>query len=387
MNTSVGLFAGIGGFEEGLRRAGWSAQLLCEIDPAARAVLRKQFPCVKISTDVKELIQLPQVDLVAAGFPCQDLSQAGTTRGIHGEKSGLVREVFRLLGQTERAPQWVLLENVPFMLQLDGGRAMRVITTGLEEMGYMWAYRTVDARAYGLPQRRKRVLILASKTEDPRDVLLAGEVIPGAPLKGKRSPACGFYWTEGNTGLGWAVDAIPALKAGSTISIPSPPAIWFPFERKFITPDVRDAERLQGFPVNWTKPAVECDSSSERDRWRLIGNAVNVRVSKWLGQRLRNPGGHNSELDTRQHEKARWESAGWGRKGERHSTNVSEWPVQYRYRSLAEFLAYGGTTLSVRASSGFLRRARSSKLRFQPGFLEDIAHHLERMGEGLPTAS
>jgi DNA (cytosine-5)-methyltransferase 1 len=171
MFTSVGLFAGIAGIEEGLRRAGWQTELLCEIDPVARTVLRQQFPRVKISKDIRELIRLPRVDLVTAGFPCQDLSQAGTTRGIDGRKSGLVREVFRLLARRERAPKWVLLENVPFMLQLDGGRAMRVITTGLEELGYMWAYRTVDARAFGVPQRRKRVLILASKTEDPRDVL------------------------------------------------------------------------------------------------------------------------------------------------------------------------------------------------------------------------
>jgi len=385
--TSVGLFAGIGGIEEGLRRAGWRTELLCEIDSVAQAVLRRRFPRVKIANDVKELSQLPHVDLVTAGFPCQDLSQAGRTKGINGRKSGLVREVFRLIGQRERAPKWVLLENVPFMLKLDRGRAMRVITTGLEEMGYMWAYRTVDTQAFGLPQRRKRVLILASKTEDPRDVLLSGDYPSVLELGRDRSPACGFYWTEGNTGLGWAVDAVPALKAGSAISIPSPPAIWFPLNRKVITPDLRDAERLQGFPVNWTRPAVESGGSSERERWRLVGNAVNVRVSRWIGQKLRNPGQHSTKMDTRQQRTDRWESAGWGRKGERHSTNVSDWPVQYRYRSLAEFLSYEGTALSSRAASGFLQRARSSKLRFQSGFLEDIAHHLERMAEDLRRAS
>lgn len=387
MLTSVGLFSGIGGIEEGLRRAGWQTRLLCEIDPAARAVLRQRFPGVKISSDIKELAGLPEVDLVTAGFPCQDLSQAGTTKGINGRKSGLVREVFRLLGERNRVQKWVLLENVPFMLQLDGGRAMRVITTGLEDLGYTWAYRTVDARAFGLPQRRKRVLILASKTEDPRDVLLSGDNPPAYLSARKRPLACGFYWTEGNTGLGWAIDAIPALKPGSAISIPSPPAIWLPRPRKIVTPDVRDAERLQGFPVDWTRPAVNCDGCSERERWRLIGNAVNVRVSKWIGKKLRNPGRHDTHMDTKQGKNDRWEPAGWGRKGERYSTNVSEWPAQYRYRSLAEFLAYEGTPLSSRAASGFLRRARSSKLRFQPGFLEDIAYHIERIEEGLRRAS
>ena len=387
MPTAVGLFAGIGGIEEGLRRAGWQTILLCEIDPAARGVLRKHFPGIRICTDIEKLTRLPEADLVTAGFPCQDLSQAGTTKGINGRKSRLVREVFRLLGQRNGPPKWVLLENVPFMLQLDGGRAMRVITNGLEELGYTWAYRTVDARAFGLPQRRRRVLILASRTEDPRNVLLSDDIPPIFRPAGTIQPACGFYWTEGNTGLGWAVDAVPALKAGSTISIPSPPAIWLPLERKIITPDVRDAERLQGLPVNWTRPAVEWDGNSERERWRLIGNAVNLRVSKWIGQKLLCPGQHDTKISTKQDKYDRWEPAGWGRIGERYSTNVSEWPVQYRYRSLVEFLAYEGTALSSRAASGFLQRARSSKLRFQPGFLEDIAFHIERTNEDLRRAS
>ena len=75
--------------------------------------------------DVLTLDALPECDLVAAGFPCQDLSQAGRTAGIGGRNSGLVKRVFELLEQAEHPPRWLLLENVPFMLQLDRGDAMR----------------------------------------------------------------------------------------------------------------------------------------------------------------------------------------------------------------------------------------------------------------------
>jgi DNA (cytosine-5)-methyltransferase 1 len=80
---AVELFAGIGGIELGLERYEYQTELLCEIDPGAQRVLRKHFPDIPIDTDVRHIKSLPKVDLVTAGFPCQDLSQAGRTAG-HG---------------------------------------------------------------------------------------------------------------------------------------------------------------------------------------------------------------------------------------------------------------------------------------------------------------
>jgi DNA (cytosine-5)-methyltransferase 1 len=93
----AGLFAGIGGLELGFARAGHHAEFLCELDAAASAVLADRFPNVPLVGDVRDIERLPTVDLVAAGFPCQDLSQAGRTVGITGSQSGLVDEVFRAL--------------------------------------------------------------------------------------------------------------------------------------------------------------------------------------------------------------------------------------------------------------------------------------------------
>src|SRR5215813_2619965 len=223
----VGLFAGIGGIELGLHQAGYQTELLCEIDPNAQAVLKARFPDLPLKPDVREMKLLPKAEIVAAGFPCQDLSQAGKTAGIAGRHSGVVSEVFRLLSRPGTAPRWLVFENVPFMLQLQGGRAMRFLIAALEELDYSWAYRIVDARAFGVPQRRQRVLLVASRIEDPRTVLFHGnEQEPPPPEADK--VACGFYWTEGLKGLGWAIDAVPTLKGGSTVGIPSPPAIRLP---------------------------------------------------------------------------------------------------------------------------------------------------------------
>src|SRR5256885_9591251 len=82
--TVAGLFAGIGGVERGLARAGGEAELLCEWWEPAKAVLAQRFPDARLVGDVRDLRSLPKVDVVTAGFPCTDLSQAGRTQGIQG---------------------------------------------------------------------------------------------------------------------------------------------------------------------------------------------------------------------------------------------------------------------------------------------------------------
>ena len=374
--TVAGLFAGIGGIEVGFHKAGHSTELLCELDPGARAVLAAHFPDVSLTEDIRKLRSLPRVDLVAAGFPCQDLSPVGRTMGISGDQSGLVGEVFRLIARKKHGPTWLLLENVPFMLQLDQGRAMRFLTETLEEMGFSWAYRVVDTQAFGLPQRRQRVLLLASRTEDPREVLLvddAGE----RTFEFSRDLASGFYWTEGNRGLGWAVDAVPTIKGGSSVGIASPPAIWLPGDGGIAVPDIRDAERLQGFEPNWTLPAVEDGKVKKGMRWKLVGNAVTVDVAQWVGESLHNPRRYDDSCDAPLVPGARWPRAAWGKSGKQCRAEVSAWPVQAEYQHLADFLRCEPLPLSERATAGFYSRARASKLKFPEGFLDAVGAHLD----------
>jgi DNA (cytosine-5)-methyltransferase 1 len=382
--TAVGLFAGIGGIEAGLRRIGFETSLLCEIDPAARRVLEHRFPNTEIHDDIRTLRGIPSVDIVAAGFPCQDLSQAGRTAGISGKNSGLVAEVFRLLASARRSPRWLLLENVPFMLHLERGRAMRFLVASLEAQGFMWAYRVVDTRAFGLPQRRQRVLLVASRSEDPRSVLFHGDAI-APPTPAPDTVACGFYWTEGFTGLGWAVDAVPTLKGGSTVGIPSPPAIRR-VDRSIVTPEIRDAERLQGFPPDWTAPACPAPSARKGPRWKLIGNAVSVPVGEWVARRLLHPAPYDDGRNRPLFAGASWPKAAWGRKGEAYRVEISTWPVRHPYRHLEDFLEFPTAPLSARATRGFLDRVATSRLRFPKGFERDVAAHLELMASAFAPA-
>jgi DNA (cytosine-5)-methyltransferase 1 len=373
----AGLFAGIGGIELGLHRAGHTTRLLCEIDPGAQRVLADQFPGVELARDVTRLPELPDVEMVTAGFPCQDLSQAGRTRGIDGAQSGLVECVFQLLEQPRLNPRWLLLENVPFMLHLDRGKAMRYLIRRLEDLGFAWAYRVVDTRAFGLPHRRQRVILLASRTEDPRGVLLVQDT--GEPPEPDwHGAARGFYWTEGTRGLGWAPDAVPTLKGGSTIGIPSPPGIWM-LDDAIVTPDIRDAERLQGFPADWTAPAIDNGKARKGPRWKLVGNAVSVPVAQWVGERLRDPRPYDGALDVELVSGSLWPHAAWGSSGNWHRAEVSAWPIRRARPHLADFLRFDTPPLSARATAGFLFRIDNSSLNFVDGFKEAVRKHLHRM--------
>ena len=134
----AGLFAGIGGFELGMVASGHEAHLMVENSPPAMHVLRRRFPDTKLEADVRDVRSLPTgTDVVVAGFPCQDLSSVGRKAGIVGARSSLVGEVLRLLEDGD--VPWVVLENVPFLISLGQGAALRLVTTALTELGYRWA--------------------------------------------------------------------------------------------------------------------------------------------------------------------------------------------------------------------------------------------------------
>ena len=369
----AGLFAGIGGLEIGLHLSGHQTVVLSENWPPASAVLEVRFPNVPNVGDVTQLKTLPKVDLLTAGFPCQDLSQAGRTAGIDGRKSGLVDHVFRLIDNDK--PDWVLLENVSFMLRLDGGSAMNRLVTAFEERGYCWAYRVINSLSF-VPQRRERVFFLASLVGNPADVLLVDDAQPNTPTTDLDTHAHGFYWTEGVRGLGWGSDCVPTLKNGSTIGIPSPPAILMP-SGEIVTPDIEDAERLQGFNPGWTRPAARVARASLR--WSLVGNAVTLSVAEWLGKRLVVPGTYDLSRDGDNLRTSDWPRAARFDGTNRREVRISGFPEWRKRRPLHEFLRYEPQLLSMRATSGFLSRIEKSTLRFVPGFKDRVRAHLARV--------
>lgn len=377
------LFAGVGGIESGLAAAGdFEPTYFCEWWEPAQAVLRHHFPGVRIDGDIQQVKRLPKADIVTGGFPCTDLSQAGRTAGIEGDQSGLVLRALDLIKGHKST--WLMLENVRNMLPLHGGRAMAAITSELNRMGFRWAYRLVDARFTGVPQRRQRVILLASRTEDPRPILFASDAVARQESE-LRDDAFGFYWTEGLRGLGWCQDGVPTLKGGSTIGIPSPPAIWLAgqeFGHRIVTPGIHSAERLQGFPKNWTLPATKLHRG-ERHRWKLVGNAVPTGIAEWVGRNMLSPQQWNPEPRPKLDQGRPWPTAAWGDRSGAYRVDVSLWPERRRYRHLMDLVKDDCAPLSVRGTSGFLDRLERGSLNVPAQFKVDLKDHLAAMTELL----
>lgn len=376
----TGLYAGIGGFELALSQAGFHAGLLVEIDPAAREVLAQHFPGAEVRADVMQLQDIPAAtSLLTAGFPCQNLSMAGDKSGITGSKSGTVSRLFELI-QRSRVPL-VLIENVYFMLQLDRGRGMRYLVSEFERLGYRWAYRVLDTLGFGLPQRRRRVYFLASLDLDPRRVLFADEDDTMQAASVDLSTPVGFYWTEGRSGVGLTADAIPPLKVGSAVGIPSAPAVLFP-DGNVLMPDVESCELLQGFPRSWTSAAAK-DGRGDRLRWRMVGNAVSVPVARWVADRLANP---RCVLDFEMHDlnpSVRWPNAAWNVGAGRKSVTAGARPVRVPKLSISTFRDRFWSRLSAKALDGFITRAMEGGLRMPPGFLDALRNAERKNGNGF----
>ena len=152
------LFSGIGGFSLGLERAGMRTAAFCEIDPHARKVLNKHWPDVPVFTDVSTLSKAnlnEQIDVLAGGFPCQDISDAGRGAGLSGSRSGLWFEYHRLIKEIQ--PRYAIIENVSALRR----RGLDQVLWSLAEIGYDAEWHCIPASAVGAPQRRDRIWVVA----------------------------------------------------------------------------------------------------------------------------------------------------------------------------------------------------------------------------------
>lgn len=223
----VSLFSGVGGFELAMAQAGIPTIAACEIDKAARGVLADHFPDTHIYHDVKgvtgdslrSLGADPGRTVLTAGWPCQGNSVAGRRGGMADERSGLWHEVARILA--EFRPAWFVGENVPGLLSVAGGWDYATVLGDMARLGYGFAWRVLDARRFGVPQRRRRIVLVGHLGDDgraPAQVLLEpegggrnpAESITPRPIFARRagggahfrsvSPAVTAKWAKGTGG-------------------------------------------------------------------------------------------------------------------------------------------------------------------------------------------
>jgi DNA (cytosine-5)-methyltransferase 1 len=197
--TFGSLFAGVGGFDMGFEQAGWDCKFQVEWDKNCQQILNKHWPDVPKWLDVSDVngAEIPPVDCIIFGSPCQDLSVAGKRAGLKGERSGLFHEAVRIIKEMRDAtngtyPRWTIWENVAGALSSNNGRDFGTVINEMAKAGaHLQEYALLDAQHFGIPQRRRRVFLVscfdpatADKCPDP--LLPVTESVRGDTKKGKQ---------------------------------------------------------------------------------------------------------------------------------------------------------------------------------------------------------
>jgi DNA (cytosine-5)-methyltransferase 1 len=158
----IDLFAGIGGFRLAFDRAGYKCVYSCEINSACREVYRQNFdeiPDLDITQIKPE--SLPEFDVLTAGFPCQPFSICGKRKGFEDTRGTLFFHICQIVATKQ--PSVIVLENVKHLLHHDQGKTLEVILNSLEDLGYQVIYKLLNAKDFGLPQNRDRLIIIATQ--------------------------------------------------------------------------------------------------------------------------------------------------------------------------------------------------------------------------------
>jgi DNA (cytosine-5)-methyltransferase 1 len=331
---------------------GWSPIFFSEIEPFPCAILKHRFSSVPNHGSLLSYKSWPvepgAIDLLVGGTPCQSFSVAGMRKGLEDPRGNLAL-VF--LGLTDRLkPRWVVWENVPGVLSSNGGRDFGSFLGALVQLGYGFAYRVLDAQHFGVPQRRRRVFVVACLGDwrAPAEVLLEPDCVRRDIKTGRTtretttsSPECGakanstvgavcardykgadnIYVEEGKVvlheqgkpiafkvrgggncsgtkggeikpGIGGGTGYLGAEDKTFTVATTQDQWVATQMAVRKLTP--LEAERLQGFPDNWSR--IPWKGRSEEDcpdgpRYKACGNSMAVPVMRWIGERI-----HNYEL-------------------------------------------------------------------------------------------
>lgn len=288
--TFGSLFAGIGGFDMGMEQAGWECKFQVEWDKHCISVLERHWAGIARWSDVRDVngAEVPPVDCIIFGSPCQDLSSAGKQIGLQGNRSGLFFEAIRIIKEMRDAtdgtfPQWAIWENVAGAIHSNRGADFGAVLDALADAGAMVIeWKLLDSIFFNIPQRRTRVFVVAGFNSAFRDGSCP-QIFPFS--KGsQRNPYEGtnenilFYRTHGKLDR-WSRGYAPTLKAGTPVCVVSEtrrPRMLTPIEH----------ERLQGYPDDHTRWRADGSEQQHTQRYKQCGNGVTTPVAKWVAEQV-----------------------------------------------------------------------------------------------------
>ena len=318
--TVGSLFDGIGGWLLAARHAGITPVWASEIEPFPCSVTARHFPDVKQLGDITQIDPdtLTPVDIICAGSPCQDLSIAGKRKGLNGERSGLFRTAVDLVRRMRertagKYPRFFVWENVPGAFSSNRGMDFQAVLEEIGEseipmpQGNRWApaglvqfpgveiaWRVLDAQYWGVPQRRRRIFLVADFAADGRcagEILFEQESVSGDTETGERTGEgtaggtadCAriavYDMTHADEVMRPVKDGIvPTLNARMGTGGNQVPVVLT--EGKVRRLALTECERLQGLPDGYT------EGGSDTARYKALGNGMAQPCADYVIRRI-----------------------------------------------------------------------------------------------------
>lgn len=292
LKTYGSLFSGVGGIDLGLDSAKLECAFQVEIDENCQQTLKYHWPHVALYGDIKNVkgYELPLVDVIAFGSPCQDLSTAGGKSGLLGSKSVLFYEAVRVIKEMREKsngeyPKWTIWENVTGSLSSNSGSDFKQVLWQMDEAGALFSeWAVLDARYFGVPQRRRRIYLLSVF-----DSAIAGRC-PDKILPIKESSS-GDFTKNTKRKQDDATELASCLRSGGQGGVPSSRGenlVLEEFSQKVRRLTPLECERLMGWNDNHTIYRADGKENSDNTRYKMCGNGAVSPVIKWIAEKIIN---------------------------------------------------------------------------------------------------
>jgi DNA (cytosine-5)-methyltransferase 1 len=313
IKTYGSLFAGVGGIDLGLDSAELQCKFQVEIDENCQQTLSHHWPNVPKYTDIKTVsgYDLPPVDMITFGSPCQDLSTAGKRAGLEGERSSLFYEAVRIIKEMRdktngQYPKISIWENVVGALSSNRGADFGEVLHEMDEAGACFSeWAVLDARYFGVPQRRRRVYLISVydptiASRCPSKILSVNEINRGNSKKifkqwQKNTQKTIDSPAGNNEEEHLTVDIVGPLQARDYKGVGN----QYVQENKLVVeltsslvPNIRrltplEYERLMGWPDNHTLNRADGKTNADSTRYKMCGNGVASPVIKWIANQIK----------------------------------------------------------------------------------------------------
>lgn len=301
--TFADLFAGIGGTRAGFEQHGGNCVFTCEISEEAQETYERNWDDTVDAEDIKDVdpVDIPDHDVLLACWPCPSFSRIGDRDGLADDRGSLFYQILQVLKQKQ--PEAFFLENVKDVRYIHDENVFDIITRELKNLGYTLDAAVLNALDFGLPQKRERLIIIGTQTEDT--LSLPDQSSTALTDETEQREALESLLLEDPRDRFIASEKIRSDRQQSVTSSPPSPSVWYENRGGKITPQPhanalranaswnyqlidgvrrftpRELYRLQGFPDDF-----EINRNNESRARRLTGNSIPVPMVTLIAERL-----------------------------------------------------------------------------------------------------